>query len=98
MEVRDFVGKTVICSSTKERCRLERITSAYIDVATERPNTSGYLSHYRFECTSVDPISSGTLVFEDTSLTELFKKAYEEYCYTGNAYYENYGYWLRRGY
>ena len=36
------------------------------------------------------------LLFEDATLTELFKSAYSTYCHTMGAYWEEYGYWFRR--
>ena len=70
MELGQFIGKIVISTSTNKRYRLHRITSPYIDVESEQPNSSGYHSHYRFNCINDDPISNGNLVFEDQSLTE----------------------------
>ena len=64
----------------------------YIDVESELPNSSGYLSHYRFDCINGDPISNGDLIFADQSLLEPFKKAYEAYYHST----EDYGYWMRK--
>jgi hypothetical protein len=96
MELKDFIGKIVISTSTNKRYRLHRITSPYIDVESELPNSGGYPSHYRFDCINGDPFSSGTLVFEDQSLTEPFKAAYQAYCNTEDARWENYGYYMRK--
>ena len=96
MELKDFIGKIVISTSTNKRYRLHRITSPYIDVESELPNSSGYPSHYRFDCINGDPFSSGSLVFEDQSLTEPFKAAYQAYCSTEDARWENYGYYMRK--
>ncbi len=96
MELAHFIGKIVISTSTKNRYRLHRITSSYIDVESEKPNSSGYPSHYRFDCTNGDPVSNGHLVFEDQRLTEPFKKAYTSYCRSMDGYWEDYGYWMRK--
>ena len=96
MELKQFIGKIVISTSTNKRYRLHRITSPYIDVESELPNSSGYHSHYRFDCINGDPISRGYLRFEDESLTEPFKVAYCTYCRTQDAYWETYGYYMRR--
>lgn len=37
---------------------------------------------------------NGNLVFEDQSLTEPFKAAYNAYCHTEDARMENYGYYM----
>jgi len=96
MELNMFIGKTVLCAETKERCRIHRITAPYMDVVTEKPNSSGYPTHYRFACDNNDPVSSGELVFEDKSLTEPFQKAYAAYCGSQDGAYEEYGYWMRK--
>jgi hypothetical protein len=96
MELGQFIGKIVISTSTNKRYRLHRITSPYIDVESELPNSSGYPSHYRFDCINGDPFSNGRLIFEDQSLTEPFKKAYEAHCHSTSGYLEDYGYWMRR--
>ena len=96
MELKQFIGKIVISTSTKNRYRLHNITSPYIDVETEKPDGSGNYSHYRFNCINEDPISSGTLIFEDQTLTEGFKKAYMAHCRSMDGYWEDYGYWMRK--
>ena len=96
MELKQFIGKIVISTSTNKRYCLNRITSPYIDVVSELPNSSGYPSHYRFDCINGDPISNGNLVFEDQSLTEPFKNAYSAHFRSMDGYWEDYGYWMRR--
>lgn len=96
MDINQFIGKIVISTSTNKRYRLYHITSSYIDVESELPNSSGYLSHYRFDCINGDPISNGYLIFEDQSLTEPFKNAYSAYCRSMDGYWEDYRYWMRR--
>ena len=96
MELKQFIGKIVISTVTKNRYRLHRITSPYIEVESEQPNSSRYPSHYRFDCINGDPFSNGSLIFEDQSLTEFFKKAYSDYCRSMDGYWEDYGYWMRK--
>ena len=95
MELKDFIGKVVISSYSKTRYVLTEITAPEISVRTEKPNERGYYSHYCWETINGDPISKGDLVFEDLSLTEPFKAAYNAYCRTEDAYWENYGYYMR---
>ena len=94
MEIKDFIGKTVIF--TGMRCKITEITSPLVRIVTEQTNSGGYPSHYVFPTINGDPISSGTLVFEDASLTEPFKAAYAAHCRTQSAYYEEIGYWMRK--
>ncbi len=94
--LKDFLGKVVVDPKTKRRYKLDEITAPYIEVVTVEPNARGYHENYCCECNSGDPISNGTLVFEDPTLTEPFKKLYNAYCRTEDAYWENYGYWLHK--
>lgn len=96
MKIGDFIGKTVISAETKRRYTICSITSPYIAVKSEKPDGNGLYSHYRFDCISGDPISNGSLIFEDKALTEPFKKAYGEYCRTRDAYYEDIGFWMKK--
>lgn len=96
MELGKFIGKVVISATTKNRYRLHCITASYIDVESVQPNSSGYHSHYRFDCINGDPISNGNLTFEDQSLAEPFQKAYAAHCHSANGYWEDYGYWMRK--
>ena len=96
MELNFFIGKTVISTSTHNRYVIERITSPYIGVRSEKPDSSGYHSHYRFDCINGDPITNGDLVFEDEALVESFKMTYNDYCHSKDAYYEEIGFWMRK--
>jgi hypothetical protein len=96
MELKQFIGKTVISTSTKNRYVIEKITAPYIGVRSGNPNSSGYPSHYRFDCINGDPISNGTLIFEDQSLAEPFKETYTAHCRSTDGYWEDYGYWMRK--
>ena len=94
MELKDFVGKVVISTATKKRYVLTEITAPEIKVRTEMPNSRGYYEHYCWETINGDPITNGSLVFEDQTLTPLFITAYDAYSRTEDARWENYGYWL----
>jgi hypothetical protein len=96
MELKDFIGKIVISTETKRRFVLHEITAPQIKVWTEKPDSHGHYSCYCWETINGDPFSNGYLVFEDPSLTEPFKAAFHAYCRTEDAYWEEYGYWLRK--
>lgn len=96
MELKDFVGRVVICAETKQRCVLRRITSPCIEVTAVEKDARGYCASYSWPTINGDPISTGALIFEDTSLTAPFKAAFSAHCHTRDAYYEEIGYWMRR--
>ncbi len=96
VELHAFVGQVVISSATHRRFLFNKITAPEICVVTEVPGTSGYPEHYVFSTINGDPISTGVLVFENRALTEPFKEAFEAYGHTQDAYWENYGYWMRK--
>ena len=96
MDIKFFIGKTVIESESKKRYILKEITSPFITVVSEKPNEKGYRDTYVYGTINGNPIKNGTLVFEDTTLTEPFMVAYSAYCRTRDAYWEEYGYWSRR--
>ena len=75
---------------------MTKITSPLIWVKTVKLNEYGCPSHYQFQTINGDPFTNGVLVFEDASLSEPFKKVYGEYCRSKDAYWEDYGYWMRR--
>lgn len=93
MELKEFIGKTVINTKSQERYTLREITSPYLEVVSQTPNKNGCYPSYRLETINGDPITEGILVFEDASLTEAFRIAYDAYCHTQEAYYEEIGYW-----
>ena len=96
MQLKDFVGQVVISTVTKERYKLKEITAPEICVITEKTDSSGYPECYVYRTINGDPISAGTLVFENLALTAPFKVAFEAYCHTEEARWENYSYWMRR--
>ncbi len=96
MELKDFIGKIVISPTTKKRYVLYEITAPKIKAWTEKPEPNGHYCCYCWETINGDPISNGYLVFEDESLTEPFKIAFDAYCRTEDARWEDYGYWLHK--
>ena len=96
MELQDFIGKVVIDVASGKRYILRRITAPYIEATTAETDAQGHCASHCWCTINGDPISSGTLLFEDATLTELFKKAYAAYSHTNDAYWENYGYWMRK--
>lgn len=96
MELKDFIGKTVIRTSDKKRFFITEITSPEVNVQTVQPDARGHHACYSFKTINGDPISNGYLVFEDASLTEPFQIAFKAYSRTKDAYWEEYGYWMRK--
>ena len=96
MALREFVGKIVFSARTGECFVITEITAPEIRVATVELGVYGYPRHYVYETINGDPFSKGSLVFEDGSLLEPFRAAYAAYCHTEDAYWENYGYYMRR--
>ena len=90
-----FIGKIVIRTSDKKRLFITRITSPEIETQTVEKGQYGHTC-YCWPTINGDPFSNGYLVFEDASLTEPFKKAYDAYSRTEDARLEEYGYWMRR--
>ena len=96
MELKEFIGKIVIRASDKKRLFITEITAPKIQAQTVEKDSFGHHTCYGWETINGDPITNGYLVFEDESLTEPFKKAYDAYCRTEDAYWENYGYYMRK--
>ena len=96
MELNDFIGKVVVSAESKRRFVLRKITSPYIEATTVQRDAQGNCASYRWGTINGDPVSTGALVFEDTSLTAPFKAAFSAHCHTRDAYFEEYGYWMRR--
>ncbi len=96
MELKDFIDKVVISTSTNRKYILKEITSPEIKAQTLLPDSSGHHTLYCWKTINGDPIKNGYLVFEDASLTKLFISAYDAYSRTKDAYWEEYGYWMRR--
>lgn len=96
MELKEFIGKVVFAPTTGKRFLIDEITAPEICVATVAPGPYGQPLHYTYETINGDPFTKGTLIFEDAALLEPFKAAYNAYCRTEDAYWENYAYYLRR--
>lgn len=96
MELNDFIGKNVIRASDKKRLFVTAITAPEIKAQTVETDTYGQHTCYCWRTINGDPFSNGYLIFEDSSLLEPFKKAYNAYCRTEDAYWEEYGYWMMR--
>ena len=96
MELKEFVGKVVIRASDGKRLFITKITSPEIKAQTVEKDGRGQYCCYVWPTINGDPFTNGFLAFEDASLTEPFKEAYDAYCRTKDAYWEEYGYWLRR--
>ena len=96
MELKDFIGKIVIRASDKKRLFITEITAPKIVAQTIEKDVYGHYTCYSWETINGDPITNGYLIFEDESLTVPFKEAYDEYCRTEDAYWENYGYYMRK--
>ena len=96
MECKDFIGKIVIRVSDHKRLFITKITAAKFETQTIEKNAYGHSSFFSWETINGDPITKGYLRFEDASLTEPFQKAYEAHCRTKDAYWENYGYYMRK--
>lgn len=89
--MKNFYGAVLIDPRTKKRFLLREVTSPAIYVTDEQTGHRYYL-----RTINGDPISNGRLFFEDPELTEQFKAAYAAYCRSEDAYWEEYGYWMRR--
>lgn len=96
MKINDFIGKIVINSKNGTRYRLCEIASSYISIVQDCVSEAKYPKRYVFETINGDPVSDGRLVFEDESLKEPFKIAFDNYCRSKDAYWEDYGYWFRK--
>ena len=98
MELKDFIGAVVFSPHTKMHYTITQITAPEICVVCTTPNRLGYYPNYCYETINGDPFTNGYLVFENPALTTPFKAAYDAYCRTEDAYWENYDYWLHKSY
>ena len=96
MDLKDFIGQVVLSTVSKRRFRLMKITAPEIKVVSEKLGISGHPEHYVYPTINGDPISTGKLMFENPALTAPFRAAFEAYCQTEEARWENYGYWMRK--
>lgn len=96
MELKDFVNRVVVAKKTGKRMYLIEITSPYLRTVTVEPDTTGHHTYYIWPTINGDPISEDILTFEDESLIEPFITVFKAYERTEAAYWEEYGYWMRR--
>ena len=89
-----FVGKVVVSTETKRRFVLTTITAVEMTARAENLNERGVYDTYSWNTVNGDPVSRGQLVFEDTSLTEAFIKAFETYCNSAEGRWERYEYFF----
>lgn len=96
MEIKDFIGKVVIERRSQKRYVLSEITSPYIAAKEEVTTSMGSRGSYIWGTINGDPFTNGILAFEDSSLAEPFRVTYTAYCRSKDAYWEDYGYWMRK--
>jgi|GEM_PF-1672560 len=96
MEIKDFIGKTVVDPKTNKKYVIYEITSPLIETSLPEPPQTGSRIVYRYHTINGDPFSSGELVFEDASLLAPFLKAYDTHCRSEEGRMEEYEYWSRR--
>ena len=94
MKIDDFVGKYVIFKERNERCKIYEITVPIIEFALLGEDEE-ILKVYRYSTLEGDPFSNGDMVFEDETLLEPFKAAFEEYCQSAEGHKTEYDYWSR---
>ena len=96
MELKEFIGQVVFTRDSKRRFLIKEITAPEICIVSEKPGISGYPEHYAYQTINGDPITNGSLVFENPALKEPFIEAFEAYSHTEDARCERYFYWLQR--
>lgn len=96
MVLKDFIGKVVVRPDTKRRYFITGITSPEFRVQEIDPDINGYRKCYCYRTINGDPITNGYLAFEDTRLTEPFKRVFNAHSRSENGYWEEYDYWMRR--
>ncbi len=96
MELKEFINKVVVNTTTNRRFLLQEITEPEIKVMTVEPDERGIYTWYAYRTINGDPFATGRLVFEDPALAEPFREAYDAYCKTEDAYWESFDYWMRR--
>lgn len=95
-EVRDFIGKVVIENQSKTKYVLTEITAPYIAAKEVKATVSENCRSYVWDTINGDPFTNNILVFEDSTLNEIFRKVYEAHCHSKDGYWEDYGYWMRK--
>jgi hypothetical protein len=95
MELKDFLNKVVV-GVNGTRFYLKEITAPYISGVTVNPDEEGHHTFRKWPTINGDPFEKGYLVFEDKRLAAPFRAAYDAHCRTKDAYFEEFGYWMRR--
>lgn len=93
MKIDDFINKVIIEKETQRRFLLYDITAPIIEYVEESFYDDGPATIYRYHTKDGGHFLTGDLVFEDTELTEPFKKAYERHCQSEDGCWELYCYW-----
>lgn len=96
MELKDFKNKVVISNTTGERMYLIEITSPKLKTVTANKDSGGHHTFYSWPTINGTPFENGYLRFEEEGLEEAFKEAFDAYSRTKDAFYEEYGYWMRK--
>ena len=82
IELKDFIGKEVVCTNTKEHYLIDELDGVGIHVKTIKQNKYGTYSHFVWKTGTApydNAIVNGSLTFVDKTLFEPFKKVYAEY-------------------
>lgn len=96
MELKDFKNKVVIKTATGERLYLIEITSPELKTVTAEKGPHGHYTYYTWPTINGTPFEKGYLKFEEEGLDAAFKEAFDTYSRTKDAFWEDYGYWMRR--
>ncbi len=95
MQLKDFLNKVVISTKTKKRMYLVEITAPYFKTVTAEEE-NGHYTYYSWPTINGNAFEEGYLEFEDKKLQKPFLEVYKAYTRTKEAYWEEYGYWMRR--
>ena len=96
MELNSFKNKVVIKTSTGERLYLIEITSPALKTVTVEKDRGGHHTFYSWPTINGTPFEKGYLRFEEEGLEAAFKEVFDAYSRTKDAFYEEYGYWMRK--
>ncbi len=100
MVLQDFIGKVVMKAHNHERFVISELDGAGISIRSEKPGSHGCFSYYFYETGTAsynEAVSNGYLLFEDSTLTEPFKRIYNKYCCSEDGRWDRYIYWMNKG-